>query len=111
MLAPEDVMPTRRIGLTHADLESAVQSLDTFIDVQENELVQLYNLAVDHAFSRHSGLTCGDIMSRDVVSVKFETELETAWKQYAQDQGLARGGLAKPPNRHSHGCRLFAADG
>ena len=82
--ATEDVMPTRRIGLTHADLESAVQSLDTFIDVQENELVQLYNLAVDHAFSRHSGLTCGDIMSRDVVSVKFETELETAWKQYAR---------------------------
>lgn len=79
--ATEDVMPTRRIGLTHADLESAVQTLDTFIDVQENELVQLYNLAVDHAFARHSGLTCGDIMSRDVVSVKFETELETAWNQ------------------------------
>lgn len=77
----KDVMPTRRIGLTHADLESAVQTLDTFIDVQENELVQLYNLAVDHAFARHSGLTCGDIMSRDVVSVKFETELETAWSQ------------------------------
>jgi CBS domain-containing membrane protein len=55
--------------------------MDTFIDVQEKELVQLYNLAVDHAFSRHSGLTCGDIMSRDVVSVKFETELEAAWNQ------------------------------
>lgn len=79
--ATEDPKPTRRIGLTHADLESAVQTLDTFIDVQEEELVELYNLAVDHAFARHIGLTCGDIMSRDVVSVQFGTPLEDAWSQ------------------------------
>jgi len=75
----EDATPMRRTGLTHADLESAVQSLDTFVDVQENELVELYNLAVDHAFERHIGLTCGDIMTRDVVTVQYGTELEEAW--------------------------------
>lgn len=76
-----DVPPLSRIGLNHADLESAVQALDTFVDVQEDELVQLYNLAVDHAFDRHIGLSCGDIMSRDVVTVQFGTELEQAWAQ------------------------------
>ena len=68
-----------RIGLTHADLEKAVLSLNTFVDIQEGELVRLYNLAVDHAFNRHLGLTCGDIMSRDIVTVEFGTELEEAW--------------------------------
>jgi CBS domain-containing membrane protein len=76
-----DAPPMRRLGLTHADLEQAVRALDTFVDIQENELVRLYNLAVDHAFDRHIGLSCGDIMARDIVSVQFGTELETAWKQ------------------------------
>lgn len=76
-----DVPPLARTGLSHADLENAVRALDTFVDVQEDELVQLYNLAVDHAFERHIGLTCGEIMSRDVVTVNFDTELEEAWEQ------------------------------
>ena len=76
-----DTPPLARIGLNHADLQTAVQALDTFIDVQEDELVELYNLAVDHAFDRHLGLSCGDIMSRDVVTVQFATELEEAWTQ------------------------------
>lgn len=74
-----DASPLARLGLNHADLKSAVQALDTFVDVKEDELVQLYNLAVDHAFNRHIGVTCGDIMSRDVVTVEFGTELEDAW--------------------------------
>ncbi len=76
-----DATPLNRTTLNHADLESAVKALDTFVDVQEDELVQLYNLAVDHAFERHVGLTCGEIMSRDVVTVHFETGLEEAWTQ------------------------------
>jgi CBS domain-containing membrane protein len=76
-----DASPLERVGLTHADLESAIQALDTFVDVQEDELVQLYDLAVDHAFDRHAGLSCGDIMSHDVVTVQFGTGLEEAWTQ------------------------------
>lgn len=76
-----DATPLNRTTLNHADLESAVKTLDTFVDVQEDELVQLYNLAVDHAFERHVGLTCGEIMSRDVVTVHFDTGLEAAWTQ------------------------------
>lgn len=74
-----DAPPLARLGLSHDDLESAVRQLDTFVDIQESELVRIYNLAVDHAFDRHTGLTCADIMSRDVVTVEFGTELEEAW--------------------------------
>lgn len=76
-----DLTPLKRTSLNHEDLQSAVRTLDTFVDVREDELVELYNLAVDHAFGRHIGLTCGDIMSRDVVTVRFDTDLEVAWKQ------------------------------
>ncbi|WP_158558885.1 HPP family protein [Rhodoferax lacus] len=76
-----DAAPMRRIGLVHADLASAVKALDTFVDVQEDELVDIYNLAVDHAFGRHVGLTCADIMSRDVITAHFDTDLEEAWSQ------------------------------
>ena len=73
-----DASPLARGGLDHADLSHAVKQLDSFVDVQENELIELYNLAVSHAFERHVGLSCGDIMSRDVVTVEFATELEEA---------------------------------
>ncbi len=74
-----DELPTERTGLTHEDLDHAVQSLGTFVDVQEQELVRIYNAAIGHAFERHLGVSCGDIMARDIVTVEFGTELEQAW--------------------------------
>ncbi|MBS1146664.1 MAG: hypothetical protein H6R08_840 [Proteobacteria bacterium] len=74
-----DASPIVRAGLTHADLDAAIQSIGTYVDMQENELVRLYNLAVDHAFDRQLALSCADIMSRSIVTVSFSTELENAW--------------------------------
>lgn len=74
-----DPAPTARSGLSHEDLDHAVRAVGTFVDIQESELVQIYGLAVDHAFERHLAVTCGDIMARDVVVVTFATELEEAW--------------------------------
>ena len=76
-----DVPAEQRLGLLHEDLDHAVRRLDTFIDVQEGELVTLYNLAVDHAFERHVGLTCSDLMSRDLITVHYSTPLEAAWQE------------------------------
>lgn len=77
----KDQSPLERNGLTHPDIESAMKKLDTFIDVQEDELIQIFRLAVEHAFERNVGLTCADIMSRDLVTVNFGTDLEDAWNQ------------------------------
>ena len=74
-----DLAPTERTGLSHEDLDHAVQAVGTFVDIQEHELVQIYSLAVDHAFERHMAVSCGDVMARDVVTVTSATELEQAW--------------------------------
>ena len=74
-----DRLPTERTGLSHADLDHAVRALGTFVDIQEQQLVDIYNLAVNNAFERHLGVSCGDIMARDIVTVQFGTELEEAW--------------------------------
>ncbi|MCW8891150.1 MAG: HPP family protein, partial [Sedimenticola sp.] len=74
-----DRNPTERAGLTHEDLEQAIQGLGTFVDIQERDLVRIYNHAVDNAFERHMAVTCGDVMARDTVSIQFGTELEEAW--------------------------------
>lgn len=76
-----DTPPILRGGLDHTDLASAVTALNTFVDIQEDELVQIYNLAVDHAFERHVRLTCADVMSRDVISVNTDTHVEVAWNR------------------------------
>lgn len=75
-----DASPIARAGLKHADLSAAIQSIGTYVDMQENELVRIYNLAVDKAFDRQLALSCEDIMSRSIVTVTFATELEEAWK-------------------------------
>lgn len=75
-----DATPIERSGLNHADLSAAIQSIGTYVDMQESELVKLYNLAVDKAFDRQLALSCADIMSRSIVTVTFATELEEAWK-------------------------------
>lgn len=77
--ATTDRLPIERIGLSHADLEYAIQKLGTFVDIQEQELNDLYNLAINRALGRHVGLSCGDIMARDVVTVAFGTPLDEAW--------------------------------
>lgn len=83
----EGDLPTmERDSLNHEDLESAIRKLDIFVDIREHDLVTLYNLAVEHAFNRHSGLTCADIMSREVVCTTFSTELEAAWQQLHHHQ-------------------------
>jgi len=74
-----DLAPGERSGLSHDDIEHAVQSLGSFVDVQEGELVRIFNAAVDHAFERHMATSCRDVMTRDVVTVEFGTDLEDAW--------------------------------
>ncbi len=74
-----DQEPLRRTDLTHEDLVSAIREMDTFVDIREDDLVKLYNLAIDHAFSRHVGLRCEDVMSRDMIATTAETSLGHAW--------------------------------
>lgn len=74
-----DAAPIERTGLSHQDLDDALRAVGSFVDIQESELVQIYDHAVKFAFERHMGVSCGDIMARDLVTVEYGTELEEAW--------------------------------
>lgn len=78
----DDPTPLGRLGIDKDDLHRALQDMDIYLDVSEEDLNQVYSRAGIHAFRRKIGnITCGDIMSRDVVTAEFGTDLEEAWAQ------------------------------
>ncbi|MBI5936409.1 MAG: HPP family protein [Betaproteobacteria bacterium] len=77
-----DPPPMQRLGIVQSDLHQALREMGTYLDISEAELGHVYQLAEQHAQRRKMGaIACGDIMSRDVVSVEFGTELEEVWTQ------------------------------
>lgn len=72
------VRPPRR-SIRHEDLQHALEKLDTYLDVSEEDLVTIYDLATAHAHRRHERRTCGEVMSSPALSATFATELNEAW--------------------------------
>ncbi len=63
-----------------ADLHSALQEMDSFIDVSIADLKEIYAHATAFAHKRSLGsICCCDMMTRQVVTVKFDNSLKDAW--------------------------------
>ncbi len=76
----DDPMPLSRVGLDREDLHGALRDLDIYLDISEDDLVQVYDRAGNHAFRRKMGnILCSDIMSRDLATAEYGTELEEVW--------------------------------
>ncbi|MCB5185694.1 HPP family protein [Methylobacillus gramineus] len=76
----KDLRPSDRIGFTAGDLDAVLKQYNQVLDVARDDLETLFLQTEMHAYRRRFGeITCGDIMSRDVVSVEFGTLLEEAW--------------------------------
>lgn len=68
-----------RAGVTADDLDEAIRELGEALDVNRDDLSALLEKAELHAMERmHSGITCGDIMAHDVVTVSPEAHPEVA---------------------------------
>ena len=77
-----DPVSSERLGVNQADLHNALKEMNTYLDVSEEDLGQVYKMANMHAYRRKMGeITCADIMSRDLVTAEFGTDLEEAWAQ------------------------------
>lgn len=75
-----DLVPSARLGFTPDDLHAALQRYDQVLDISVDDLEALFHQTEQHAFTRRFGQTrCAEIMSRDVVTVEFATELAPAW--------------------------------
>ncbi len=78
----EDLRPLDRLGVNRDDLQQALKEMDVILDVSKSDLDRVYRRAGMASYRRRMGeMTCGDIMSRDLVTVEFGTELEEVWAQ------------------------------
>ena len=71
----------KNIGISETDLEIAIKSSDSFIDVTAVELSKLLARAELRSFERIRGdIYCQDIMTTAISSVEYGTEVESAWQ-------------------------------
>lgn len=79
--APAPARPRRSAaGIQHPDLEAALREVDAYLDVSEEDLLQVFHGAARHAFHRHILLTCAEVMRPAPLSLEFATDLNEAWR-------------------------------
>lgn len=70
-----------QLGFTSDDLDVALRNYNEILDISRDDLETLLHDAEANAYRRRFGeITCADVMSRDVVTVKFGDSLEDAWR-------------------------------
>ena len=76
-----NVIPTARIGVTSEDLDAVLARYNQVLDISRDDLEKILQDTERQVYLRRFGVTrCGEVMSRDVVSVEFSTELQEAWQ-------------------------------
>lgn len=77
-----DPPPSARLGAAPDDVRAVLEDYDEVVNVSPEDLDALLHQAQIRAFNRRSGeVTCGEIMSRDLVTVTEATGLSAAWRQ------------------------------
>lgn len=83
--APPKALTFGRAVLTKEDIETALKDMNTYIDVTEEDLEQIYARASLHHMRQRMGeVTCRDIMTRDVVTAERNDKIETVWETMRQ---------------------------
>lgn len=79
--ATADAVPTARLGFQREDLDEVLRQYGQVLDVSRDDLEDIILATEAHAYERRFGIiTCGDIMSKDVITAEFATELGEAWR-------------------------------
>jgi CBS domain-containing membrane protein len=66
-----DAPPEFRVGFSPADIDAALERLGTPLDVEREDLLALFRHVEEEAHRRLRGeITCAEIMSRDLVTVR-----------------------------------------
>ncbi len=67
--------------IQRSDLHEALTEMDVFVDVSEDELNKIFNLSLMHTHKKKMGeILCRDIMTLNVISVDYDTDVEQVWK-------------------------------
>jgi CBS domain-containing membrane protein len=79
--ATHDAAPTARLGFQRDDLDAVLKQYGQVLDVSRDDLENIILATEAHAYERRFGvITCGAIMSVDVITSEFGTELGDAWR-------------------------------
>ena len=80
-----DPLPSARLGFSKDDLDAALASQGELLDISPDDLEQILTRAQLQASRRRFGdVLCGDIMSRDVISVAPRDTVDEAWARLAR---------------------------
>lgn len=80
-----DPLPSQRVGFNAADLDAALSSFGELLDIDRDDLEEIMVRAQMYARRRHWGaVRCGDIMSRDVVTIGPADSVDEAWARLAR---------------------------
>lgn len=75
-----DMRPSERLGFNRADLDAALKSYKQVLDVNREDLEELFLLAELQAYRRRFGdIRCGDLMSKDVITVQETASPGAVW--------------------------------
>ncbi|MDY7546819.1 HPP family protein [Glaciimonas sp. CA11.2] len=78
--ALKDPEPTSRVGFTPDDLDVVLSRYNQVLDISRGDLEKIFlETEMEVARRKFGVVTCKELMSRDIVSVDFATELLTAW--------------------------------
>lgn len=76
----KDPVPSARLGMLREDLRAVMSERGPMLDIAPDDLERILIRAQLHASRRKFGdVLCGDIMSRDVISVGPRDSVEAAW--------------------------------
>jgi CBS domain-containing membrane protein len=72
--------PHPSVGVTPEDLDAVLRQHTELLDISRDDLEEILQRAEMRAWHRNFGeITCADIMSRELVTVEFGTEIHEAW--------------------------------
>jgi CBS domain-containing membrane protein len=84
----EDPPPSRRVGVRDEDLDAVLAGIGETFDIERDDLRRLLGQLQQQVLARqHPHLTCGEIMSRDVISVRADADPADA-RQLLLDSGV-----------------------
>ncbi|WP_151445362.1 HPP family protein [Lacisediminimonas profundi] len=72
--------PHPAVGVTPEDLDAVLRQHNDLLDISRGDLEDILQKAEMRAYHRQVGaISCADIMSRQLVTVEFGTEIHQAW--------------------------------
>jgi CBS domain-containing membrane protein len=72
-------LPPRRSAIAHDDLQHALESIDAYLDISEEDLIEVYERATAYALARHERRICAEIMTPDPHCIAYGDSLNDAW--------------------------------